>query len=155
VAAPSRAPAAAALVIAEHRRSHEAVLYRGPRELAVEDVEDPKIESANDAVIRITTTNICGSDLHMYEGRTDVKEGKVLGHENMGVVEAVGDGVDRIKVSDRVSVRTSPTQSAPRRASGPFNIACGTCGNCNARWTSFCERTNPDEGVREPRTATP
>ncbi|MGY2067616.1 glutathione-independent formaldehyde dehydrogenase [Blastococcus sp. SYSU DS0619] len=110
-----------------------AVVYRGPKNVSVEEVPDPSIQSPTDAIIRITTTNICGSDLHMYEGRTSVEEGKVLGHENMGVVEAVGDGVDRIKVGDRVSV--------------PFNIACGTCRNCTDGWTSFCLRANPTEGM--------
>ncbi|GII79990.1 aldehyde dehydrogenase [Sphaerisporangium rufum] len=111
----------------------KAVIYKGPRRIAVEEVPDPVIQAPTDAIVRITTTNICGSDLHMYEGRTTVEEGKVLGHENMGVVEAVGDAVDRIKVGDRVSV--------------PFNIACGACRNCLDGWTSFCLRTNPTEGV--------
>jgi glutathione-independent formaldehyde dehydrogenase len=111
----------------------KGLVYRGPRKVAVENVPDATIESPLDAVIRLTTTNICGSDLHMYEGRTAVEEGKVLGHENMGIVEEVGSAVDRIAVGDRVSV--------------PFNIACGTCRNCNFGWTSFCLRTNPTEGV--------
>jgi glutathione-independent formaldehyde dehydrogenase len=111
----------------------KAVVYRGPKSVAVEDVPDPTIEQPLDALVRITTTNICGSDLHMYEGRTSVEEGKVLGHENMGIVEEVGAGVERIKVGDRVSV--------------PFNIACGTCRNCLQGWSSFCLRTNPTEGV--------
>jgi glutathione-independent formaldehyde dehydrogenase len=111
----------------------KAVVYRGPRSVAVEEVPDPTIQAPTDAVIRITTTNICGSDLHMYEGRTNVEEGKVLGHENTGIVEEVGPGVDRIRVGDRVSV--------------PFNIACGTCRNCQTGWTSFCLRANPTEGV--------
>lgn len=111
----------------------KAVVYRGPKNVAVEDVPDPDLVEPTDAVIRITTTNICGSDLHMYEGRTSVEEGKILGHENMGVVEAVGDGVSRVKIGDRVSV--------------PFNIACGSCRNCTGGWTSFCLRTNPTEGV--------
>lgn len=81
----------------------------------------------------ITTTNICGPDLHMYEGRTSVEEGKVLGHENMGVVEEVGDAVFWFEPGDRVSV--------------PFNIACGVCRNCNEGWTSFCLNTNPTEGM--------
>ncbi|MDQ1702704.1 MAG: glutathione-independent formaldehyde dehydrogenase [Frankiaceae bacterium] len=93
----------------------KAVVYKGPRNVALEEVPDARIEQPLDAVIRITTTNICGSDLHMYEGRTSVEEGKVLGHENMGIVEEVGPGVDRIKVGDRVSV--------------PFNISCGSCEN--------------------------
>jgi len=111
----------------------KAVVYQGPREVSVQEVPDPSIQSPNDAIVRITTTNICGSDLHMYEGRTSVEQGKILGHENMGIVEAVGDAVDRIKVGDRVSV--------------PFNIACGTCRNCLTGWTSFCLRTNPTEGM--------
>ncbi|SCG54003.1 glutathione-independent formaldehyde dehydrogenase [Micromonospora humi] len=111
----------------------KALVYRGPRDVVVEDRPDPTIQAPTDAIIRITTTNICGSDLHMYEGRTSVEEGKILGHENMGVVEAVGDALTRIKVGDRVSV--------------PFNIACGTCRNCLHGWTSFCLRTNPTEGM--------
>jgi glutathione-independent formaldehyde dehydrogenase len=111
----------------------KAVVYQGPRDVTVNEVPDPSIQSPNDAIVRITTTNICGSDLHMYEGRTSVDQGKILGHENMGIVEAVGDAVNRIKVGDRVSV--------------PFNIACGTCRNCMTGWTSFCLRTNPTEGM--------
>ncbi len=83
--------------------------------------------------MRITTSNICGSDLYMYEGRTNVAAGKVLGHENMGIVMETGPGVTRIRPGDRVSV--------------PFNIACGSCRNCVHGWTSFCLRTNPDDGV--------
>jgi glutathione-independent formaldehyde dehydrogenase len=111
----------------------KAVVYRGPKNVAVEDVPDPTIQAPTDVVVRITTTNICGSDLHMYEGRTNVEEGKVLGHENMGIVEEVGSGVDRIEVGDRVSV--------------PFNIGCGSCRNCLEGWSSFCLRANPTEGM--------
>lgn len=111
----------------------KAIVYRGAYEIAVEDRPEPRIETPRDAVIRITTTNICGSDLHMYEGRTAAEAGMVLGHENMGIVEEVGDAVDRIRVGDRVSV--------------PFNIACGSCANCTGGWTAFCLRTNPTEGV--------
>ncbi|WNB87274.1 glutathione-independent formaldehyde dehydrogenase [Cellulomonas sp. ATA003] len=110
-----------------------AVVYRGPFSVEVTEVPDATIQDPTDAVVRITTTNICGSDLHMYEGRTSVEENKVLGHENMGIVEAVGSAVSRIRVGDRVSV--------------PFNIACGTCRNCLQGWTSFCTRTNPTEGM--------
>ena len=111
----------------------KAVVYESPFHVAVHDVPEPVIEDPNDAVVRITTTNICGSDLHMYEGRTSVEHGKVLGHENMGIVLEVGAGVTRIRPGDRVSV--------------PFNIACGSCRNCVAGWTSFCLRTNPVDGV--------
>ncbi len=93
----------------------QAVVFKGPFDLAVEEVADPKIEEPLDAVIRIATANICGSDLHPYEGRAALDAGMVLGHENMGIVEAVGPGINRIKVGDRVSV--------------PFNLACGTCRN--------------------------
>ncbi|HWG63653.1 MAG TPA: alcohol dehydrogenase catalytic domain-containing protein [Streptosporangiaceae bacterium] len=101
--------------------------------MAVEEVPDPEIEAPDDAVIRITTTNICGSDLHIHEGRAEVEQGKVLGHENLGIVEETGPGVSRIKPGDPVSV--------------PFNIACGTCRNCVTGWTAFCLATNPVEGV--------
>lgn len=107
----------------------KAVVFKAPYELAIENVEDPKVEGPLDAVIRITTANICGSDLHPYEGRAELDAGMVLGHENMGIVEAVGSGVDRIKVGDRVSV--------------PFNLACGTCRNCNNGYTNACLRANP------------
>jgi len=111
----------------------KAVVYQGPRQVEVREVPDPVIDQPTDAIVKITTTNICGSDLHMYEGRTAVEEGKVLGHENMGFVAEIGAGVTRVKVGDRVSV--------------PFNIACGTCRNCVEGWTSFCLRTNPIEGM--------
>ena len=107
----------------------KAVVYRGPFKVAVEDVADPRIEEPLDAIIKITTANICGSDLHPYEGRVDMDSGMVLGHENMGIVMEVGAAVGRIKVGDRVSV--------------PFNLACGTCRNCNAGLTSACLRANP------------
>ncbi|SFO56132.1 glutathione-independent formaldehyde dehydrogenase [Pseudonocardia ammonioxydans] len=107
----------------------KAVVFKGPFNVAVENVPDPTLEQPNDAILRITTSNICGSDLHPYEGRAPLDQGMVLGHENMGVVEDVGPGVDRISVGDRVSV--------------PFNIACGTCRNCTAGWTNACLRANP------------
>jgi glutathione-independent formaldehyde dehydrogenase len=107
----------------------KAVVFKGPYDLAVENVDDPRIEEAGDAVIRITTANICGSDLHPYEGRADMDSGMVIGHENMGIVEEVGPGVDRLRVGDRVSV--------------PFNLACGTCRNCDDGFTSACLRANP------------
>jgi len=107
----------------------KAVVFNGPFDVSVQQVDDPKIEAPADAVIRITTANICGSDLHPYEGRSPMDPGMVLGHENMGIVEEVGPAVNRIKVGDRVSV--------------PFNLACGTCRNCNEGWTSACLRANP------------
>ncbi|WP_026204386.1 glutathione-independent formaldehyde dehydrogenase [Actinomycetospora chiangmaiensis] len=106
-----------------------AVVYKGTNEVAVEQVDDPRLEAPTDALIRITTTAICGSDLHMYEGRTVAETGIVFGHENMGVVEDVGSGVTRIRKGDRVSL--------------PFNVACGFCKNCLAGKTAFCLTVNP------------
>src|ERR1700709_810348 len=75
----------------------KAVVYNGPFDLSVAEVEDPKIQEPMDAIIRITTANICGSDLHPYEGRSHMDSGMVLGHDNMGIVEEVGPAVNRIK----------------------------------------------------------
>lgn len=107
----------------------KALVYSGPRDVKVEEVPDPRIERPTDALVRITSTNICGSDLHMYEGRTSVEKGKVLGHENVGEVIEIGDAVVRVKVGDRVCL--------------PFNIACGFCKNCERGETGFCLTTNP------------
>ena len=75
----------------------KALVYNGPRDVSVTDVADPVIELPTDALVSITTTNICGSDLHMYEGRTDFESGRVIGHENQGEVVAVGDDVERCR----------------------------------------------------------
>jgi glutathione-independent formaldehyde dehydrogenase len=107
----------------------KALVYQGPRQVSVEEVPDPRIERPTDVLVKITSTNICGSDLHMYEGRTDVEEGKVLGHENLGEVIEVGSAVDRVKVGDRVCL--------------PFNIGCGFCKNCERGFTGFCLTANP------------
>lgn len=107
----------------------KALVYNGPHDVEVKEVPDARIEKATDALVKITTTNICGSDLHMYEGRTDVEPGKVLGHENMGVVIEIGNAVDRIKIGDRVCL--------------PFNIGCGFCENCERGLTGYCLTANP------------
>lgn len=107
----------------------KAVVYKEPFKVAVETVPDPKIEHPNDVLVRITSSAICGSDLHMYEGRTAAKPGIVFGHENMGIVEEVGSGVTSIKKGDRVVM--------------PFNVACGFCKNCIAGYTGFCLTVNP------------
>jgi glutathione-independent formaldehyde dehydrogenase len=106
-----------------------AVVYKDAHSVAVEQVDDPRLEAPTDALVRITTTAICGSDLHMYEGRTVAETGIVFGHENMGIVEEVGSGVTRVKQGDRVSL--------------PFNVACGFCKNCLAGKTAFCLTVNP------------
>ncbi|MGW8744503.1 glutathione-independent formaldehyde dehydrogenase [Streptomyces sp. NPDC055794] len=108
----------------------KALVYRGPRTVAVEDVPDARIERPTDVLVRVTSTNICGSDLHMYEGRTTMEEGRTLGHENLGEVVEVGDGVDRIRVGDRVCL--------------PFNVGCGFCANCERGQTGFCLSVDSD-----------
>ena len=91
--------------------------------------------------MRITTTNICGSDLHMYEGRTDFEPGRWFGHENMGQVVEVGDGVDKVQVGECVVL--------------PFNIACGHCKNCERGLTNYCLTAQPSRTWPAPRTASP
>jgi glutathione-independent formaldehyde dehydrogenase len=112
----------------QKEQSMRAVVYKEPYQVAVEDVDDAKIEDPTDVVIKVTSTAICGSDLHMYEGRTGAEPGIVFGHESMGIVEAVGDGVARLSVGDRVSL--------------PFNVACGFCKNCEQGKTGFCLTVN-------------
>jgi glutathione-independent formaldehyde dehydrogenase len=107
----------------------KALVYDGPRKVSVKNVPDPRIEQPTDALVRITSTNICGSDLHMFEGRTSVEKGKVLGHENLGEVIEIGAAVGRVKKGDRVCL--------------PFNIACGFCENCERGLTGFCLTCNP------------
>ncbi|TKK85924.1 zinc-binding dehydrogenase [Herbidospora galbida] len=107
----------------------QALVYEGPREVVVQEVPDARIERPTDVLVRVTTANICGSDLHMYEGRTSMETGRVLGHENLGEVIEIGSAVDRITVGDMVCL--------------PFNIACGHCKNCETGFTGFCLTVNP------------
>jgi len=109
--------------------SMKAVVYKGEYEVAVEEVDEPGIEHPNDVIIDITTSCICGSDLHMYEGRTAAEPGIVFGHENMGVVTEAGDAVSTLEEGDRVVA--------------PFNVACGFCENCEDGYTGFCTNVNP------------
>lgn len=111
----------------------KAVVYEGARNVSVQDVPDARIERPTDVLVRITATNICGSDLHMYEGRTDFEKGRVFGHENLGEVIEVGDGVDKVKVGERVVL--------------PFNVSCGFCKNCERGLTNYCLTTQPDPQV--------
>ncbi|MER7891450.1 zinc-dependent alcohol dehydrogenase [Micromonospora sp. NPDC094482] len=106
----------------------KALTWQGKRDVRVEEVPDPRIEEPTDAVVRITSTAICGSDLHLYEVLGPyLKPGEVLGHEPMGIVEEVGSGVSRLKPGDRVVV--------------PFNIACGNCWMCRRQLYAQCETT--------------
>ena len=94
------------------------------------DVPDARIEDPNDILVRVTTTNICGSDLHMYEGRTSFETGRVFGHENMGQVVEVGDAVRKVKVGEYVVL--------------PFNVSCGFCKNCERGLSNYCLTMQPE-----------
>ncbi|MFD7987392.1 glutathione-independent formaldehyde dehydrogenase [Kitasatospora indigofera] len=107
----------------------KAAIYDGPRTVTVKDVPDARIEHPCDILVRITTTNICGSDLHMYEGRSSFETGRTLGHENLGQVVEVGPAVSKIAVDDWVVM--------------PFNIACGFCKQCERGLTSYCLTMQP------------
>ena len=105
-----------------------AVVWHGRRDVRVDEVPDPTIQHPGDAVIRVTSTNICGSDLHLYEPLgAFMNAGDVLGHEAMGVVEEVGAGVTAISPGDRVVI--------------PFQVCCGTCWMCEHGLQSQCETT--------------
>ena len=108
----------------------KALQIHGIGDVRVDTVDDPKIEEARDAIIRVTSTAICGSDLHLYNGGFLQPRPMVLGHEFMGIVEEVGRGVGNLKVGDRVVV--------------PFPVACGTCFFCNHALPGHCENSNPD-----------
>jgi glutathione-independent formaldehyde dehydrogenase len=108
-----------------------AVVYRAPHEVAVEQVDDPRIEAPTDGVVRITSSGLCGSDLHMYEGRSTAGPGIVFGHEPMGIVEEVGSGVVSFKRGDRVVL--------------PFNVSCGFCLNCSRGFYNYCLTLNPQK----------
>jgi threonine dehydrogenase-like Zn-dependent dehydrogenase len=108
----------------------------GKQTVRVEQVPDPKILNQRDAIVRITSTAICGSDLHLYNGLVPtVKSGDILGHEFMGEVMEVGSGVKNLKAGDRVVV--------------PFPIACGACGLCQKGLFSLCENSNPNAWMAE------
>ncbi|OZF07879.1 glutathione-dependent formaldehyde dehydrogenase [Rhodococcus sp. 15-1154-1] len=113
----------------------KAVTYQGKRKVSVDTVPDPRIEEPTDAIIKVTTTNICGSDLHLYEVLgAFMSEGDILGHEPMGIVEEVGPDVGNLKVGDRVVV--------------PFQISCGHCYMCNSSLFTQCETTQVrDQGM--------
>ena len=108
----------------------KAVSFEGKHKMSVADHPMPKLQSPTDALLRVTTTGICGSDLHMYDGRTPLEKGTVVGHEIMGVIEQVGEAVQSIKKGDRVVL--------------PFNISCGFCFNCHHGHTEACLTMNPE-----------
>jgi threonine dehydrogenase-like Zn-dependent dehydrogenase len=114
----------------------KAACWMGRRSVEVQDVPDPKILNTRDAIIRVTNTAICGSDLHLYNGFIPtMKRGDVVGHEFMGEVVEVGSGVSNLAKGDRVVV--------------PFPIACGRCEQCSREMFSLCENSNPNAWMAE------
>jgi threonine dehydrogenase-like Zn-dependent dehydrogenase len=112
----------------------KALCWHGTGDVRIDSVPDPKIENPGDAIVRITSTAICGSDLHLLDGYMPTMEkGDVLGHEPMGIVEEVGRGVTRLKKGDRVVV--------------PFTLSCGTCWFCKRTEFSLCDTSNPNAEI--------
>jgi S-(hydroxymethyl)glutathione dehydrogenase/alcohol dehydrogenase len=112
----------------------KAVVYHGPYDVRVENKPMPEIQDAEDAIVRVTTTAICGSDLHLYHGTVPGMEtGQTVGHEFMGIVEEVGAEVHEIQKGDRVVI--------------PFNVSCGKCWYCRRQLWSQCDRSNPNGEV--------
>ena len=108
-----------------------AVVWKGIGEIAVEEVRDPKIEQPTDAIVKLTASAICGTDLHFIRGTMPgMKRGTILGHEGVGVIEELGDGVRNFSVGDRVVI--------------PSTIACGNCSYCRAGYYAQCDVANPD-----------
>ncbi len=114
----------------------KAVCWMGKQSIEVHTVPDPEIINPHDAIIRVTRTAICGSDLHLYAGLIpSMESGDILGHEFMGIVEEVGSEVRKVKRGDRVVI--------------PFTIACGNCLFCKGDLWSLCDNTNPNAQVAE------
>ena len=110
--------------------------WYGKQDVRVETVPDPQILNESDAIVRVTSTAICGSDLHLYNGLIpSMQKGDVLGHEFMGEVVEVGPAVKKLRVGDRVVV--------------PFPIACGACAMCTRELYSLCENSNPNAWMAE------
>jgi hypothetical protein len=110
----------------------KALAWHGKRDVRVDNVPDPTIQEPNDAIVRITTTALCGSDLHLYEVLEPfIEEGYILGHEPMGIVEEVGPEVTHVRPGDRVVI--------------PFNVSCGHCWMCDRGLQSQCETTQVHE----------
>lgn len=114
----------------------KAICWHGTSDVRCDNVDDPKIADPGDVIIRVTSTAICGSDLHLYDGfMPTMQAGDVIGHEPMGEVVAVGNGVKTLKKGDRIVV--------------PFTIACGTCWFCNQEMYSLCDTSNPNKAMAE------
>src|SRR5579885_302275 len=114
----------------------KATCWMGKEEVRVENVPDPTILNPRDAIVKITATAICGSDLHLYNGFIPTMErGDILGHEFMGEVVELGSEVKNLQIGDRVVV--------------PFTIACGSCFFCQREMWSLCDNSNPNAKLAE------
>ncbi|MBZ9536357.1 glutathione-dependent formaldehyde dehydrogenase [Cytobacillus oceanisediminis] len=113
----------------------KAVTFQGTKDVQVKQVEDAKLQKKDDIVVRITSTAICGSDLHIYQGALPTEKDYVIGHEPMGIVEEVGPEVTRVKKGDRVVL--------------PFNISCGHCYYCEHEMESQCDNANPNKDIAD------
>lgn len=111
----------------------KAVTFQGAKDIKVKQVEDPKLQQKDDIIVRVTSTAICGSDLHIYQGALPTHKDYVIGHEPMGIVEEVGPEVTKVKKGDRVVL--------------PFNISCGHCYYCEHDMESQCDNSNRNEEI--------
>ena len=118
----------------------------GPRDVKVKKVPDPTIEHPTDVLVKITTTNICGSDLHMYEGRTEVEKGKILGHENLGDVIEVGGAIKQVKVGDKVCL---PSFAIVTGASTENKVQSAVANVTPAGMLAEQHRRKPEPGSAE------
>ena len=108
----------------------KAAVIHGPGKITCDNIDDPQIENQDDIILKVTSTAICGSDLHIFSGGIPQPRPMVLGHEFMGIIEEVGKGVTHLKPGDRVVV--------------PFPVACGSCFFCNHELPGHCENSNPE-----------
>ncbi|MCM3610237.1 glutathione-dependent formaldehyde dehydrogenase [Planococcus sp. MERTA32b] len=106
----------------------KGVTFQGAKDIQVKKVKDPEIQKKDDIIIKVTSTAICGSDLHIYQGALPTHKDYVIGHEPMGIVEEVGSEVTKVKKGDRVVI--------------PFNVSCGECFYCNHEMESQCDNSN-------------
>lgn len=109
----------------------KAVLFHGIGDIRLDDVPEPQIKDSTDAIVRLTASAICGTDLHMVRGTlTGMMPGTILGHEGVGIVEAIGPGLRNVQVGDRVVI--------------PSTIGCGYCAYCREGYYSQCDNANPN-----------
>src|SRR6218665_1889172 len=109
----------------------KAITWHGKHDVRCDTVDDPAIVNPRDAIIKVTSAAICGSDLHLYDGYIPTMEkGDIMGHETMGEIMEVGSLVRKVKVGDKIVI--------------PFDIGCGKCSHCESQEYSFCDNTNPN-----------